>query len=148
MHDDFDNDQYGSIFCALLWGYLDVAIPYSSVSKAVYLCRARISVPWVPEVSRSRRAGAEITGGDGNPRSACTHHGIIKKSDSYSFVNDSKKINISRPWSARIEKNFALGLECTALAEAARAVHSRPRAKFFSIRTSCPWNNIYVFGHY
>ena len=45
--------------------------------------------------------------------------------------------------SVRIEKNCVLGLECTCLRP--QSVHSRPRAQFFSIRTSQPVNNIYVF---
>ena len=45
----------------------------------------------------------------------------------------------------RIEKNFARGLECTARAASARAAHSRPRAKFFSIRTDQGREITYLF---
>ena len=45
----------------------------------------------------------------------------------------------------RIEKNFARGLEYTARAASARTVHSRPRAKFFSIRTDQGREITYLF---
>ena len=42
-------------------------------------------------------------------------------------------------------KNCDLGLENAALGLRPRAVFSRPRSQFFTIRTSQPANNIYVF---
>jgi len=47
--------------------------------------------------------------------------------------------------SARIVKNCDLGLENAALSLRPRAVFSRPRSQFFTIRSSQPVNNIYVF---
>ena len=41
-------------------------------------------------------------------------------------------------------KNCDLGLENAALGLRHRAVFSRPRSRFFSIRTSQPANNIYI----
>ena len=42
-------------------------------------------------------------------------------------------------------KNCDLGLENAALGLRPRAVFSRPRSQFFTIRTSQPANNIYLF---
>ena len=42
-------------------------------------------------------------------------------------------------------KNCELGLENAALGLRPRAVFSRPRSQFFTIRTSQPANNIYIF---
>ena len=42
-------------------------------------------------------------------------------------------------------KNCDLGLENAALGLRPRAVFSRPRSQFFTIRTSQPANNIYIF---
>ena len=47
--------------------------------------------------------------------------------------------------SVRIVKNCDLGLENVALGLIPRAEFSRPRSQFFTIRTSQPANNIYVF---
>ena len=41
-------------------------------------------------------------------------------------------------------KNCDLGLEDAALVLRPRAVFSRPRSQFFTIRTSQPANNIYI----
>ena len=43
-------------------------------------------------------------------------------------------------------KNCDLGLENAALGLRPRAAFSRPRSQFFTIRTSQPANNIYIFG--
>ena len=43
-------------------------------------------------------------------------------------------------------KNCDRGLENAALGLRPRAVFSRPRSQFFTIRTSQPANNIYFFG--
>ena len=45
-------------------------------------------------------------------------------------------------------KNCDLGLENAALGLRPRAVFSRPRSQFFTIRTSQPANNIYIFTKY
>ena len=42
-------------------------------------------------------------------------------------------------------KNCDLGLENAALGLRPRAVFSRPRSQFFTIRTSQPANNIYIY---
>ena len=42
-------------------------------------------------------------------------------------------------------KNCDLGLKNAALGLRPRAVFSRPRSQFFTIRTSQPANNIYLF---
>ena len=42
-------------------------------------------------------------------------------------------------------KNCDRGLENTARGRRPRAAFSRPRSQFFTIRTSQPANNIYVF---
>ena len=42
-------------------------------------------------------------------------------------------------------KNCDLGLENAALGLRPRAVFSRPRSQFFTIRTSQPANNTYIF---
>ena len=44
-------------------------------------------------------------------------------------------------------KNCDLGLENAALGLRPRAAFSRPRSQFFTIRTSQPANNIYIFHH-
>ena len=44
-----------------------------------------------------------------------------------------------------IVKNFALGLEKAALGLRPRAAFSRPWSQFFTIQTSQPANNVYVF---
>ena len=60
-----------------------------------------------------------------------------------------KKIIINKLFtglgSVRIVKNCDLGLENAALGLRPRAAFSRPRSQFFTIRTSQPANNIYVF---
>ena len=43
------------------------------------------------------------------------------------------------------KKNCDLGLENAALGQRPRVVFSRPRLQFFTIRTSQPANNIYLF---
>jgi len=48
--------------------------------------------------------------------------------------------------SVRIVKNCDLGLENAALDLRPRAAFSRPRSQFFTIRTSQPANNIYIFS--
>ena len=47
--------------------------------------------------------------------------------------------------SVRMVKSCDLGLENAALGLRPRAVFSRPRSQFFTIRTSQPANNIYVY---
>lgn len=47
--------------------------------------------------------------------------------------------------SVRIVKNFALGLENAARGRRLRAVFSRPWSQFFTIQTSQPANNVYIF---
>ena len=42
-------------------------------------------------------------------------------------------------------KNCDLGLENAALGLRPRAAFSRPRSQFFTIRTSQPANNIYIY---
>ena len=83
----------------------------------------------------------------------CTRRATIKAFLVYTSVlhtfstrkrQQKNKYVISRPWSVHIERNFALSLDCTDLAETAWPVHSRPRAKLFSIQTSRPWNNLYI----
>ena len=44
-------------------------------------------------------------------------------------------------------KNCDRGLENTARGRRPRAAFSRPRSQFFTIRTSLPTNNIYIFNH-
>ena len=48
--------------------------------------------------------------------------------------------------SVRIVKNCDLGLENAALGLRPRAAFSRPRSQFFTVRTSQPANNIYIFS--
>ena len=50
--------------------------------------------------------------------------------------------------SVRIVKNCYLGLENASLCLRPRAAFSRPRLQFFTIRTSQPANNIYIFRYY
>ena len=59
----------------------------------------------------------------------------------------AKKINklFTGLGSVRIVKNCDLGLENAALGLRPRAAFSRPRSQFFTIRTSQPANNIYLF---
>ena len=47
-------------------------------------------------------------------------------------------------WEIRMVKNCDRGLENAALGLRPRAVFSRPRSQFFTIRTSQPANNIYL----
>ena len=58
---------------------------------------------------------------------------------------EKNKNIICRPWSVRIEKNCALGLEHGPRPAASDRTDSRALAQFFSIRTSRPANNIYIF---
>ena len=55
---------------------------------------------------------------------------------------------LSTGWEVRIAKNCDLGLENAALGLQSRAAFSRPRSQCFSIRTSQPVNNIYLFFLY
>ena len=48
--------------------------------------------------------------------------------------------------SVRMVKNCDLGLENAALGLRPRAAFSSPRSQFFTIRTSQPANNIYIFS--
>ena len=59
----------------------------------------------------------------------------------------AKKINklFTGLESVRIVKNYDPGLENAALGLRPRAAFSRPRSQFFTIRTSQPANNIYIF---
>ena len=50
--------------------------------------------------------------------------------------------------SVLVVKNCDLGLENAAFGLQPRAAFSRPRSQFFTIRTSQPANNIYVFGKF
>ena len=61
-----------------------------------------------------------------------------------------KRINmlLSGLGSARIVKNYDLGLENAARGRRPRAAFSRPRSQFFPSRTSQPANNIYVLKSY
>ena len=45
-------------------------------------------------------------------------------------------------------KNCDLGLENAARGLRPRAAFSRPRSQFFTIRTSQPANNIYIWGYH
>jgi len=47
--------------------------------------------------------------------------------------------------SVRMVKNYDLGLENGAVGLRPRTAFSRPRSQFFTIRTSQPANNIYIF---
>ena len=61
------------------------------------------------------------------------------------FVRKKKKKLFTGLGSVRIVKNCDLGLENAALGLRPRAAFSRPRSQFFTIRTSQPANNIYIW---
>ena len=67
--------------------------------------------------------------------------------DKIELPYSKKKINkLFTGWEVRIVKNCDLGLENAALGLWPRAAFSRPRSQFFTIRTSQPVNNIYIFN--
>ena len=72
---------------------------------------------------------------------------ITNLSSFFFFKPIKKKINklFTGFGSVRIVKNCDRGLENAARGRRPRAAFSRPRSQFFTIRTSQPVNNIYLF---
>ena len=75
-----------------------------------------------------------------------TKHILQDNLCSFFFYQVGKKKELFTGFgSVRIVKNCDLGLENAALGLRPRAALSRPRSQFFTIRTSQPANNIYLF---